>query len=56
VGTKTVQRLLRGFGSSQLVREASEDALAKVVGRAAARKVRAHYTPALESPEPSITS
>jgi excinuclease ABC subunit C len=56
VGTKTVQRLLRGFGSSQLVREASEDALAKVVGRAAARKVRAHYAPALESPEPSITS
>jgi excinuclease ABC subunit C len=43
VGVKTVQKLLKGFGSSELVRAASEDRLAAVVGRAAARRVRAHY-------------
>ncbi len=43
VGRKTVQKLLKQFGSTELVRAASEDQLAAVVGRAAARKVRAHY-------------
>jgi excinuclease ABC subunit C len=43
VGQKTVQKLLKGLGSSELVRAASEDELAAVVGRAAARKVKAHY-------------
>jgi excinuclease ABC subunit C len=43
VGPKTVQRLLKHFGSSQLVREASEEALAAVVGTAAARKVKQYY-------------
>ncbi len=43
VGAKTVQKLLRQFGSSELVRAASEDALAAVVGRAAARRVKEHY-------------
>ncbi len=43
VGKKTVQKLLKEFGSSELVRSASEDQLTAVVGRAAARKVRAHY-------------
>jgi excinuclease ABC subunit C len=43
VGQKTVQRLLKEFGSSELVRSKSEDQLAAVVGRAAARKIRAHY-------------
>jgi excinuclease ABC subunit C len=43
VGGKTVQRLLKEFGSSELVRTSTEDQLAAVVGRAAARKVRAHY-------------
>jgi len=43
VGKKTVQRLLKEFGSSELVRAASEDQLAAVVGRAAARRVRVHY-------------
>jgi len=43
VGAKTVQKLLKEFGSSELVRAASEDRLAAVVGRAAARKVKAHY-------------
>jgi len=44
VGQKTVLRLLKEFGSSELVRSKSEDQLAAVVGRAAARKIRAHYT------------
>jgi len=50
IGPKTVQRLLKEFGSSELVRSKSEDQLAAVVGRAAARKVRAHY--AVEPAEP----
>jgi excinuclease ABC subunit C len=43
VGEKTVHTLLKEFGSSEMVRAASEEQLAAVVGRAAARKVRAHY-------------
>jgi len=43
VGKRTVQKLLKEFGSSELVRAASEDQLAAAVGRAAARKVKAHY-------------
>jgi len=43
VGAVTVRKLLKEFGSSELVRAASEDQLAAIVGRAAARKVRAHY-------------
>jgi len=43
VGKKTVVRLLKELGSSELVRAASEDRLAGIVGRAAARRVRAHY-------------
>jgi excinuclease ABC subunit C len=43
VGEKTVRKLLKEFGSSELVKSASEDDLAKVVGRAAARKVKAFY-------------
>ena len=43
VGEVTVRKLLKEFGSSELVRAATEDQLAAVVGRAAARKVRAHY-------------
>ena len=43
VGEKTVRKLLKAFGSSELVRAASEDQLAAAAGRAAARKVRAHY-------------
>src|SRR5215813_4104169 len=43
VGAKTVQKLLKEFGSSELVRQATEDDLAKTAGRAAARKVKAFY-------------
>ena len=53
VGAKTVQRLLSRFGSSELVRAASEEKLAAVVGRAAARKVRAYYDTPAEAGEDS---
>jgi excinuclease ABC subunit C len=43
VGERTVQKLLKHFGSSELVRAAGEDQLAGVVGRAAARRVRRYY-------------
>ena len=43
VGQRTVQKLLKEFGSSELVRAASEDQLTAVVGRAAAKKVRTYY-------------
>jgi excinuclease ABC subunit C len=46
VGAKTVTKLLRTLGSLERVRSASEDELAQVVGRAAARKIRTHYNPA----------
>jgi excinuclease ABC subunit C len=44
IGEITVRKLLKEFGSSELVRQAPEEELAKRVGRAAARKVRAHYS------------
>jgi excinuclease ABC subunit C len=47
VGKKTVQKLLKHFGSSELVRAASEEQLTGVVGRAAARRVRSHYVETL---------
>jgi excinuclease ABC subunit C len=43
VGGKTVTKLLRTLGSLEQVRAASEDELSAVVGRAAARRIRAHY-------------
>jgi excinuclease ABC subunit C len=43
VGEKTVRKLLKHFGSSELVSRATEDELAKLVGRALARRVRAFY-------------
>ncbi|HEX3748032.1 MAG TPA: excinuclease ABC subunit UvrC [Bryobacteraceae bacterium] len=52
VGGITVRKLLKEFGSSELVRAASEDQLAAVVGRAAARKVRAHYEVPAVQPTP----
>jgi len=56
VGKKTVLKLLKEFGSSELVRAASEDQLSAVVGRAAAKKVRAHYMgKAPQTEAPSLT-
>jgi len=43
VGEKTVQKLLKHFGSSELVRGASEEELTAVVGRAAAHRVKRYY-------------
>ena len=47
IGEITVRKLLKEFGSSTLVRQASEDELARRVGKAAARKVRAFYDAAV---------
>jgi excinuclease ABC subunit C len=43
IGGITVRKLLKEFGSSALVREATEEELTKRVGRSAARKIRAFY-------------
>ena len=40
IGAKTIARLLREFGSLERVREASPEDLAKVIGPAAARRLR----------------
>ncbi len=48
VGGKTVQSLLKHFGSSELVRAATEEQLTAVVGRAAARRVRRFYAEPVE--------
>jgi excinuclease ABC subunit C len=53
VGKKTVQRLLKEFGSSELVRAATEDELAAKVGRAAARRVKAFYEGTRDVSQPS---
>ena len=45
VGERTVQKLLREFGSPELVRGAPEEELARVVGPAVARRVREFYAP-----------
>ena len=43
IGARTMQKLLREFGSSERVRGASEEELAKIAGPAVARKLRAFY-------------
>ncbi|HVV44379.1 MAG TPA: excinuclease ABC subunit UvrC, partial [Bryobacteraceae bacterium] len=43
VGSITVRKLLREFGSSTMVRQSSEQKLAEKIGKAAARRVRAYY-------------
>ncbi len=47
IGEKTAAKLLRHFGSLERVRDASEEDLATVAGKAAARKLRAALLPAL---------
>jgi len=51
VGERTVQKLLKHFGSSELVRAANEGQLAGVVGSAAARRVKRYYEEQLAAPE-----
>ncbi|MEO8129984.1 MAG: excinuclease ABC subunit UvrC [Bryobacteraceae bacterium] len=43
IGARTMQKLLREFGSSERVRAASETELSRIAGPAAARKLRAFY-------------
>jgi excinuclease ABC subunit C len=43
IGEKTIAKLLREFGSLERVREASADDLARVIGPAAARRLRDYY-------------
>jgi excinuclease ABC subunit C len=43
IGERTVAKLLRHFGSAELVRQASHEELSKLVGPAAARKLRDFY-------------
>ena len=50
VGTKTVEKLLKQFGSVKQVRAASELALTEVVGPAAAKRIRAYFR-AADAPE-----
>ncbi len=49
IGTATVRKLLRRFGSAKRVREAGEEELAAAVGAAAARRIRGHYDAAESS-------
>jgi excinuclease ABC subunit C len=43
IGQETMKKLLREFGSVSDVKEAAEEALAKSIGPAAARKIKEHY-------------
>jgi excinuclease ABC subunit C len=43
VGDRTVQKLLKQFGSVELVKSASDADLARAVGPAAARRIREHW-------------
>jgi excinuclease ABC subunit C len=54
VGSKSVTKLLRTMGSLERVRAATEDELAAIVGRLAARKIRAHYAAPLVTIEPRL--
>jgi excinuclease ABC subunit C len=54
IGPITVRKLLKEFGSSTMVRQAGEDELAKKIGRAAARKVRAHYSDPMPAVSPLV--
>lgn len=49
IGQKTVEKLLREFGSAQRVREASDEELVKTIGLSAAKKIREFFasTPTL---------
>jgi ERCC4-type nuclease len=42
IGPKTVEKLLRQFGSLERVKAANEAELAKIVGASAARRVKGH--------------
>ena len=43
IGPKTVEKLLREFGSAERVRAATDEELVRVIGTSAARKIRGHF-------------
>ncbi len=51
VGQATMGKLLRHFGSTERVRQATEHELRSVVGRTAARRITAHYAQSVTSDE-----
>jgi excinuclease ABC subunit C len=53
IGERTAAKLLRRFGSLERVRDASEEDLATVIGKAAARKLRTALHTALPADEPA---
>jgi excinuclease ABC subunit C len=53
IGKKTVEKLLRSFGSLERVKQASEQDLAQVAGRAAANRLRAYFTSDFVQIEPA---
>jgi excinuclease ABC subunit C len=44
IGRKTVEKLLRSFGSLERVKQASNDELVGIAGKAAAAKLKAHWS------------
>ena len=53
VGPKTVQKVLKHFGSLERVRTATESDLIQIAGRSAARKLKQHFETA-PPPQPGI--
>ena len=55
IGPKTVEKLLREFGSAKRVRAASDEELIKTIGPAATRKIRDHFSsPESQLPESQL--
>jgi excinuclease ABC subunit C len=54
IGEKTAAKLLRHFGSLDRVREASEEELTGVIGKAAVRKLRAALPASVPAPESAV--
>jgi excinuclease ABC subunit C len=55
IGPRKVQLLLREFGSSERVKAASDEDLARLIGPAATRKVRAFYQTTTEGNTPLVS-
>jgi excinuclease ABC subunit C len=53
IGEKTAAKLLRHFGSLERVRDAAEEEIATVIGKAAARKLRTALLPGLPAADPA---
>jgi excinuclease ABC subunit C len=45
VGPKTLQKLLRHFGSLERVKQATESELIEIAGRTSARRIIDHFSP-----------